>query len=160
MANYNCRLCPFFSIWWSRGGGRGPSSWGDERPGTSWRSWLGPAPRSGRGLAGPHSWGPLWTHETRPCRHAKGTLGSCDAVPVLFCCLSLNCMVGLPPALLPAWVPISVQTIRGRAWPERGRFLEHRRAGRQEERLSGLSMVTSLWAPDSNCGVIKLNSTI
>lgn len=50
--------------------------------------------------------------------------------------------------------------IREDSSPSSGASLERQQAVRQEEGLSDHSMVTSLWAPDSNCGVIKLNSTI
>lgn len=97
-----------------------------------------------------------WSRKTHPRRYTKRTLGRLLCRASLFC---FNRIMSLPCVHLHGYLLVW-KTVSENPLPSSGTSLECQQAVRQEEGLSGLSMVTSLWAPDSNCGVIKLNSTI
>lgn len=142
MANYNCRLCLFFSVrvvlggagwWWGRWGwrvpARGEMKWG----GPSWCSWRGLHPGLGRGLAASH---PGLAHANAQSEPRAG--------PVCFVwllCFEPNCEFALcSPARVGTYAcadgrrepfakkrkvpgtPASRETGRGAVRPQRGDF--------------------------------------
>lgn len=162
MANYNCRLRLFFPGPVELGGG-GPSWWREKRTAHPGTAGSGLPPGLGRGLAVTHPRGPAWHRETRPCRHTKRSPGQ-SAMPnqsvlcLWFCAESHGEFTFCLPACLGTYSWGAPQREPSAGKGKVSGTPASRETGRAAVR--GLSMVTSLWAPDSNCGVIKLNSTI
>lgn len=141
MANYNCRLCLFFFVLVELTGVVITSCWRDEVSGVSPGA-DGPSSTSTLGVAQkPHNRHnmELWSST----QTQKMNLAVCYAEGVFtsFCFFNR-----IKTWWSPAWAPLGMGTIKGNPLPNSGASLECQWAVRQEEGLSGLSMVTSLRA--------------
>ena len=141
MANYNCRLCLFFFVPVELTGLVITSWWRDEVSGVSWRSWpqqhldFGCDFWATQQAQHGESWNSTQKH--------KMNLAVCYAEWVF---ISFSFFNRVHIWWSPAWAPLGMGTIRGNPLPSSGASLECQWAVRQEEGLSGLSMVTSLGA--------------